>query len=148
VEANRALIAAKTLGTAVRDRINLEEGEDAAWTNLCVAVDGWTPDAQGSDTPKASPEGGSNPPPVTPVLPQGSAGEAPALEGAARYLREATEPLILEPGTVYHEFYHDPEGSIPGAYHANFYLWCIKKALSAISQGSPARSAPEGGSHG
>ncbi|HLP43597.1 MAG TPA: hypothetical protein VK465_18995 [Fibrobacteria bacterium] len=46
VEANRALIAARSLGTAVSDRINLEEGEDAAWTNLCVAVDGWKPEPQ------------------------------------------------------------------------------------------------------
>lgn len=59
--------------------------------------------------------------------------KAPALpREALRYLEAATEPLTLEPGTVYHEFYHDPEGSIPGAYNANFYLWCIVKARATL----------------
>lgn len=62
---------------------------------------------------------------------------------AARYLKAATEPMVLEPGTVYHEFYHDPEGSIPGAYNANFYLWCIKRALSSLPVPSQASTGRE-----
>lgn len=61
-------------------------------------------------------------------------GVAPAAQ-ALRYLVGATEVMTLEEGSVYHEFYHDPEGSIPGPYNANFYLWCIKKAREAATPG-------------
>jgi hypothetical protein len=68
VAAHRAAGTARFQGQP-EEAFDAGAAEDAAWTNLCVAVDGWKPSAQGS------------------------AGEAPALEGAAS-LREVLEVVM------------------------------------------------------
>lgn len=83
---------------------NRDNAEDAAWTNLCVAVDGWTPDSQAPTAQSAPPPAGPSPEfskphrvidpehleaalhepdrPCT-ILPDGSIAPAPALEPPA-----------------------------------------------------------------